>query len=86
MGMHIPSAPAVLHRYDELFPGLDPSRMSSLLLADAWGGSGLDLLRPANVDQALRAWLDFGAFGALHWPANSPREESRDPARQLVSE
>ena len=61
-----PKGTPIHRRYDELYPSDDPAPISALLLADAWGESGLDLLRPDTADLALRTWMDFGMFGTLH--------------------
>ena len=42
-------------------------KMSAAVMSAIWKASGLHLLRPSCVDEAIEAWLLFGRFGAIHW-------------------
>jgi hypothetical protein len=65
-------------------------RMCAALLASVWSYSGLDTLRPSNVDEVLQAWMAFQKFGALHWRSGrgdvraSPAVEGNAPALEAA--
>ena len=44
---------------------------ASVMLSTVWGVTGLDRLRPQNVEEVLLAHALFSVFGSLHWPTGA---------------